>query len=228
MQKVQIKIEKSKIYWIEEVRGEPLMKSIAICPFVRLIFQVSRYSFLPPLLSLRKSHINFKERNNFYLYHLLQKIKFNKIWTTRFWILLKNKSNKCRQYTLITLTNFRKNMIVLNGKQCNWEENFRETYRPVQAWPQPGFFRGGGNIFGGRPRGAEPPDAREFSKIFKNFLKKIAKNVLFQHIFQKNLTNHALDFRAFGRNYKLLENFEKISKIQQKKLNFYNFWKNCY
>ena len=33
--------------------------------------------------------------------------------------------------------------------------------------------------------GLSPPDTAEFSKIFKGFLKKIAKNALFWHIFQK-------------------------------------------
>ena len=43
--------------------------------------------------------------------------------------------------------------------------------------------------------GAEPPDAGEFSK---NFLRKLLKMHYF-NIFQKNLTNKALIFRAFGR-----------------------------
>ena len=42
---------------------------------------------------------------------------------------------------------------------------------------------GRGNILGGRPRrgsgGLSPPDAVEFSKNFKKFLKKIANNALF-------------------------------------------------
>ena len=37
----------------------------------------------------------------------------------------------------------------------------------------------------------------KFLKIFESFLKKIAKNALFQHIYQRNLTNHVLIF-AFG------------------------------
>ena len=83
-------------------------------------------------------------------------------------------------------------------------------------------------------RGRSPPDAGEFSKTFKNFLKRIAKNALFLDIFQKDLTNHGLIFRVFkhakiftvdlllipffaglDEKHKLLENFEKIlMKIQ--------------
>ena len=47
---------------------------------------------------------------------------------------------------------------------------------------------------------------RKFSKIF---LQKIAKNALFLQIFQKNLTNHALNFCAFARKRQLIEIFEK-------------------
>ena len=51
-----------------------------------------------------------------------------------------------------------------------------------------------------------------FEKIFESFPKKIAKNALFLHIFQKNLTHHALIFCAFGRKtqilWKFCENFE--------------------
>ena len=49
----------------------------------------------------------------------------------------------------------------------------------VGSWGTPwGVSRVGG------PR-AEPPDAGEFSKIFKEFLKKIAKDPLFSHMIQK-------------------------------------------
>ena len=47
----------------------------------------------------------------------------------------------------------------------------------------------------------------EFSKIFKQFLKKIAKNALSLHIFQNKLTNHALLFRAFGRKLQIVGKF---------------------
>ena len=47
----------------------------------------------------------------------------------------------------------------------------------------------------------------KFSKIFKKFLKKIPKNQLIQHIFQKKLTNHALIFRAFGRKTQIVGKF---------------------
>ena len=48
----------------------------------------------------------------------------------------------------------------------------------------PGFRFGGGtpqgvDFVGGHWGGAPPPDAEEFSKIFKIFLMKIAKNALF-------------------------------------------------
>ena len=45
----------------------------------------------------------------------------------------------------------------------------------------------GSNTFGGRPRGggAEPPGAREFSKIFKTIFKKIAKPHSFGIFFKK-------------------------------------------
>ena len=49
-----------------------------------------------------------------------------------------------------------------------------------------------------------------FEKIFENFHKNIAKNPLFLHIFQKNLTNHALIIRAFGRKTQILGNFENF------------------
>ena len=39
------------------------------------------------------------------------------------------------------------------------------------------------------------------------FLKKIAKNALFLHIFGKNLTNNALIFRAFGRKTQIVGKF---------------------
>ena len=42
-----------------------------------------------------------------------------------------------------------------------------------------------------------PPDAGEFSKIFKIFIKKIAKDSLFC-LFSKNVRNPELIFRAFG------------------------------
>ena len=55
-------------------------------------------------------------------------------------------------------------------------------------------------------RGRSPPDAEEFSKIFKNFLVKIAKMHYFS-IFSKHLTNHGLIFRAFGRKTRILGKF---------------------
>ena len=46
-----------------------------------------------------------------------------------------------------------------------------------------------------------------FEKFFENFHKKIAKNALFLHIFQKNLTNHSLSFCAFGRKPQIVGKF---------------------
>ena len=64
-----------------------------------------------------------------------------------------------------------------------------------------------------------------FEKNFEKFHKNIAKNALFLHIFQKELTNHALIFSRLDQKRKLLGNFEKILKIFDEnsieKLNFY-------
>ena len=53
-----------------------------------------------------------------------------------------------------------------------------------------------------------------FEKIFEIFPKKIAKNALFLHIFQKKLTNHSLIFCPFGRKTQIVgkfwENFENF------------------
>ena len=54
-----------------------------------------------------------------------------------------------------------------------------------------------------RDLGAEPPDAEEFSKIWKRFLNKIAKMALFWPIFQIKFNRPALHFRAFGRKSQL-------------------------
>ena len=54
-----------------------------------------------------------------------------------------------------------------------------------------------------------------FDKIFKCFLKKIAKNALFSHIYQRNLRNHALIFSRLDEKHKMLGNFEKFSKIMK-------------
>ena len=63
---------------------------------------------------------------------------------------------------------------------------------------------------------------RKFSKIVKEFLKKIAQ---FLAYFSKNLTNHALIFCAFGRKTHMLGNSEKILKVFDEtsieKLNIY-------
>ena len=46
-----------------------------------------------------------------------------------------------------------------------------------------------------------------FEKIFENFPKKLAKNYLFLHLFQKDLTNHSLIFCAFGRKTLIVGKF---------------------
>ena len=59
-------------------------------------------------------------------------------------------------------------------------------YLNTHAAAPPGF-RFGGNTVGGRPPGGprrSPADAGEFSKIFKNFLKKIAKMHYFSIFFK--------------------------------------------
>ena len=60
-------------------------------------------------------------------------------------------------------------------------------------------------------RRVELPDAGEFSKIFKRFLKKIAKMHYFSRFFNK-FNNRELIFRAFGEKHKVLGNFEKPLK----------------
>ena len=70
----------------------------------------------------------------------------------------------------------------------------------------------------------------KFSKIFNFFLQKISKNPLFELIFPRYLTNHALIFRAFGRKLPrdILDILRKIwkflMKIQQKSCIFIYFW----
>ena len=62
---------------------------------------------------------------------------------------------------------------------------------------------------GGAPR--MPENLRKFSK---NFLKKIAKNELFLHIFQKAVTNQCLNFsRVLKKNIIFGEFLIKFSKI---------------
>ena len=52
-----------------------------------------------------------------------------------------------------------------------------------------------------------------FSKFLKNFLKKIAKNALFQYIFQKINKPCFKIFARLDEKHKLWGNFEKILKI---------------
>ena len=46
-----------------------------------------------------------------------------------------------------------------------------------------------------------------FEKSCESYHKNIAKNALFLHIFQKELTNHALTFCAFGQKTQIVGNF---------------------
>ena len=50
-------------------------------------------------------------------------------------------------------------------------------------------------------------DSVEFSKVFKNFLKKLAKNALVSYL-TKNFQNPALGFHVFDETYKLLDKFK--------------------
>ena len=53
---------------------------------------------------------------------------------------------------------------------------------------------------------------RKFSKIFKNFLRKLQKCIILAY-FSENLINHALNFCAFDEKRKWFGNCEKILKI---------------
>ena len=56
-----------------------------------------------------------------------------------------------------------------------------------------------------------------FEKILENFPKKIAKNALFLHIFQKIFNKPFVTFfTPLDENRKLLGNFKKIVKILMK------------
>ena len=54
---------------------------------------------------------------------------------------------------------------------------------------------------------------RKFSKGFRKFLKKIAKNALCLHIFGKDLANHQLVFSHLDENQNLLGILRKLSKV---------------
>ena len=66
--------------------------------------------------------------------------------------------------------------------------------------------------FVGGPAGGAPGTPENFRKFAKKFRKKIATNALFEHILQKNLANHSLIFRAFGRKTQIIGKFSKIFK----------------
>ena len=48
-----------------------------------------------------------------------------------------------------------------------------------------------------------------FEKILKNFVRKLLKCIILAD-FSQNLTNHALNFCAFGRKTEFIGNFAKI------------------
>ena len=65
-----------------------------------------------------------------------------------------------------------------------------------------------------------------FEKTFENFLKKIGRNALFLHIFQRNLTKHLLIFMRVWTNnancWEILRRFWKFfDENSIEKLNFY-------
>ena len=76
---------------------------------------------------------------------------------------------------------------------------------------------GGGLKVGGPAskgvRGRSPPDAGEFSKICKKFLKKMAKNAVFSPILQKNFKTMRSIFARLDEKHNCLGNFEKFLKI---------------
>ena len=61
-------------------------------------------------------------------------------------------------------------------------------------------------VIGRRPGGRSPPDAGEFSKILKNFIRKLQKFTILAY-FPKMLTNPALIFHTFGRKKQIVEKF---------------------
>ena len=63
-----------------------------------------------------------------------------------------------------------------------------------------------------------------FEKNLENFHKNIARNALFLHIFQKNLTNHALIFCAIGRKSQFVGNFEKIFLRKLRKMDDFSVY----
>ena len=95
-------------------------------------------------------------------------------------------------------------------------------------------FVGGGNTFGGRlcgsPGGGWAPGRRRIFESFQKILKKLRKcNIL--AYFSKNLTNHALIFRWFGRQtqfvgnfHKIFENFQKFSWLNFETASFYQLF----
>ena len=67
----------------------------------------------------------------------------------------------------------------------------------------------GVNPFEGLPRGGSGGKAPSGQRIFKKFLKKIAK-MHYLSIFFKKFNNHALIFRPFGRKTQIVGKILKI------------------
>ena len=113
--------------------------------------------------------------------------------------------------------------------KCDFIGSWGRSHRRSQD------FGSGENTFGvgllGGPAAA-PPDATEFPKIFKNYLKKIAINALLLHIFLKINKPCVIVSRVWTKKQivgKFSENFEHFDENSIEKLNFLNyFWKMCY
>ena len=72
----------------------------------------------------------------------------------------------------------------------------RKKFREVQGYGRPRRGSGGG----------APQTPENFLKFAKKFLRKLQKCIILGY-FSKNLTNHALVFRAFGRKTQILGKF---------------------
>ena len=76
------------------------------------------------------------------------------------------------------------------------------------------FFSGWGTLFGVGLVGG--PGRRIFANFQTDFLRKLRKCIILAY-FSKNLTNHALIFRAFGQKTQFVGNFEKMLKMFDEK-----------
>ena len=103
---------------------------------------------------------------------------------------------------------------------------YLKTKQCIHSAAPPGFRFGGGDILGGRPSrgsgGAEPPDAGEFSKICKRFLKKMQKIHYFGIFFEK-FNKPCINFsRVWTKT--LWKCWKFLMKIQLKNWIFIYFW----